>query len=74
MFPILEKIDIGITTKVRCTLMDKSGRHYHGVFEDSWIRISGGKLRGKAVFISEEKGRIEIEAYDILDILLPPAS
>lgn len=71
MFPILDKIDKGLESKVKCTLIDKMGRHFHGCFEDSWVRYSGGKLRGKVVFQSDEKGRVEVDANDILDILLP---
>lgn len=49
--------------------MDKAGKYFHGTVTDSWIRISGGKLRGKLQFHSEEKGPIEIDANDILDLL-----
>jgi hypothetical protein len=68
MFPILDKIDKALETKTKCTLMDKMGRYLHGIVTDSWVRFSGGKLRGKIVFESEEKGTLEIDANDILDI------
>lgn len=71
MFPILQKVDKGLELKVKCTLIDKMGHYYHGIFEDSWARVSGGKLRGKVVFQSEEKGRLEVDVNDILDVLLP---
>jgi hypothetical protein len=71
MFPLLEKIDKGLESKTKCKVVDKMGRYYNGVFEDSWVRYSGGKLRGKVVFQSDEKGRVEIDANDILEILLP---
>ncbi len=70
MFPILDKIDKALETKVKCTLMDKMGQYLHGKITDSWIRFSGGKLRGKLVFESEEKGSQEIDANDILDIVI----
>lgn len=69
MFPILEKIDKALESKEKCTLMDKAGKYFHGTVTDSWIRISGGKLRGKLQFQSEEKGPIEVDANDILDLL-----
>lgn len=70
MFPILDKIDKAIETKSKCTLMDKMGRYLHGTLTDSWVRFSGGKLRGKVVFQSDEKGSLEIDANDILDIVI----
>lgn len=70
MVQIVEKIDKAVETKNRCTLIDKMGRYYHGIMTDSWVRISGGKLRGKVQFASEEKGAIELDANDILDVLL----
>lgn len=70
MFPILDKIDKALESKGECTLIDKTGKYFHGTIEDSWIRISGGKLRGKLSFISQEKGTLEIDCYDILDIIL----
>ena len=70
VFPIIEKIDKALETKAHCTLIDKSGRHLHGTLSDSWVRISGGKLRGKVKFCSAEKGDIEVDANDILDLLL----
>lgn len=69
MFPILEKIDKALESKDKCTLMNKSGKYFHGTVTESWIRISGGKLRGKLQFQSEEKGLIEMDANDILDLL-----
>lgn len=69
MFPILQKIDKATEDKTKQTLIDKTGRHLHGVIEDSWVRISGAKMRGKVVFASDEKGTIEIDANDILDLL-----
>jgi hypothetical protein len=71
MFGIVEKIDKAMESKQKCTLIDKMGRYYHGILEDSWVRISGGKLRGKVVFSSDEKGQVEIDANDILDVVLP---
>ena len=70
MFPILDKIDKALETKTKCTLMDKMGRYLHGTLTDSWVRFSGGKLRGKIVFQSDEKGSLEIDANDILDIVI----
>ena len=70
MFPILDKIDKALESKSPCTLVNKMGKYFHGTVSDSWIRISGGKLRGKLQFQSEEKGPIEIDANDILDLLL----
>lgn len=69
MFPILEKIDKALESKEKCTLVDKMGKYFHGTVSDSWIRLSGGKLRGKLQFLSEEKGPIEVDANDILDLL-----
>ena len=71
MFPIIEKIDKALESKVRCTLIHKMGHYYHGLLTDSWVRLSGGKIRGKIKFTSEEKGEIEVDGNDILDILLP---
>ena len=70
MFPILDKIDKAVESKAKCTLIDKMGKYLHGIVTDSWIRFSGGKLRGKLVFESEEKGTLEIDANDILDIVI----
>lgn len=70
MFPILEKIDKALESKQKCTLIDKMGKYFHGVVQDSWVRFSGGKLRGKVVFLSEEKGEIQVDANDILDVLI----
>lgn len=68
MVQLVEKIDKALESKSRCTLMDKMGRYFHGTLTDSWVRLSGGKLRGKIKFTSDEKGEIEIDANDILDI------
>ena len=74
MFGIIEKIDKAAESKQRCTLIDKSGKYFHGFVADTWVRVSGGKMRGKVRFSSEEKGEIEVDANDILDILLPESS
>ena len=65
-----DNIDKAMESQVKCTLMDKSGRYLHGVVKDTWVRLSAGKLRGKVVFVSEEKGEIEVDANDILDLVL----
>ena len=70
MFPILDKIDKALESKAKCTLIDKMGKYLHGKVTDSWIRFSGGKLRGKLVFESEERGSLEMDANDILDIVI----
>ncbi len=70
MFNIIDKIDKAMETKQKCTLIHKMGKYFHGTIHDSWVRISGGKLRGKILFVSEEKGEIEVDANDILDLLL----
>ena len=70
MFPVIEKIDKALESKEKCTLIDKMGRYYHGTVLDSWVRLSGGKLRGKVQFQSDEKGQVEVDANDILDLLL----
>ncbi|NQW43954.1 MAG: hypothetical protein HQ462_00950 [Deltaproteobacteria bacterium] len=46
------------------------GKFLHGVITDSWVRLSGGKLRGKIVFESKEKGSLEIDANDIFDVVI----
>jgi hypothetical protein len=69
MFPILTKIDTALEKKLRCRLIDKMGQYLNGTVTDSWVRLSGGKVRGKVVFQSDEKGPVEIDANDILDIL-----
>ncbi len=73
MFKILEKIDRALEDKKRYTLIDKSGRYYHGQLTDSWIRISSGKLRGKLRFLSDERGEIEVDGNDVLDLISMPA-
>ncbi len=70
MFPILQKIDKALETKEKCTLINKNGKYFHGTVKDSWARLSGGKLRGKVEFISDEKGELQIDVNDILDLLL----
>ena len=70
MFSIIDKIDKALETKVKCTLIDKTGKYFHGTVNDSWVRVSGGKMRGKVVFASVEKGEFEVDANDILDLLL----
>ncbi len=67
---LIDKIDKALETKAECTLIDKMGKYFHGQVLDSWIRLSGGKMRGKLQFRSEEKGEIEVDANDILDLLI----
>lgn len=74
MFGIIEKIDKALESKEKCTLIDKMGKYFHGVLTDSWVRVSGGKMRGKVRFESEEKGEIEVDCNDILDIRMNEAS
>ncbi len=69
MYPLLLKIDRAAESKERCRLIDKMGKYYNGFVTDSWVRLSGGKVRGKLVFQSDEKGTVEMDANDILDIL-----
>lgn len=69
MFPIVTKIDRALESKEQCRLIDKMGKYLNGTITDSWVRISGGKVRGKLVFQSEERGPVEIDANDVLDIL-----
>lgn len=69
LYPIVLKIDNAYEAKAKVTLIDKMGKHLHGVIEDSWVRVSGGKVRGKIVFSSQEKGKQEIDANDILDLV-----
>jgi hypothetical protein len=71
MFSIVEKIDKALESKSKCTLIDKMGKYLHGTIVDSWVRVSGGKMRGKVVFLSDEKGSVEVDANDILDVVLP---
>jgi hypothetical protein len=71
MFPILDKIDKAVETQAKCTLIDKMGRHLHGTVVESWVRLSGGKLRGKVKFRSEEKGEVDVDANDVLDVVFP---
>lgn len=68
VFELVEKIDQFVESKKRVTLIHKMGFYYHGVLTDTWVRISGVKLRGKVKMESDEKGPIEIEATDILDL------
>ena len=68
MFAVLEKIDKALETKAKCTLLNKMGGFYTGIVTDSWIRVSGSKLRGKLIFQSEEDGEMKVDCNDILDI------
>ncbi len=68
MFQLLDKIDKALESKLNCTLIDKMGKYYNGSVTDSWVRLSGGKIRGKIKFASSEKGEFEMDANDILDI------
>jgi hypothetical protein len=69
LFGIIDKIDRAYDSKLRYTLIEKTGKYLHGTIVDSWVRLSGGKIRGKIVFVSDEKGSVEIDANDILDLL-----
>ena len=71
MFSLVEKIDKAVETQAKCTLIDKMGRYFHGTMIESWVRLSGGKMRGKVKFLSEEKGEVEIDCNDILDVHFP---
>lgn len=68
MFDILNKIDDALESKEDCVLVDKMGKYFHGKAVDSWVRVSGAKLRGKLVFDSKESGEFEIDANDILEL------
>jgi hypothetical protein len=70
MFNVVDKIDKAFETKAKCTLIDKMGKYRHGMIVDSWIRVSGGKLRGKLRFAPEGSAEVEIDANDILDVVL----
>ena len=70
MFNILQKIDQAFDNKKPCTLIDKMGKYFHGTVTDTWARVSGGKMRGKIMFLSEEKGEIEVDVNDILDLIM----
>lgn len=65
---LVEKIDKALENRAQCTLIHKMGAYFHGTVSDSWVRVSGGKLRGKVRFFSEEKGELEVDANDILDL------
>lgn len=69
VFVLIDKLDKLLESKDRCTIIDKLGSYHHGVITDSWVRISGGKVRGKIRFQSDAKGEIEIDGNDILEIL-----
>jgi len=69
MFQIVEKIDKALETKENCMLIDKMGKHLHGTLTESWVRVSGGKMRGKVRFLSEERGEVEMDVNDILDLV-----
>ncbi len=71
MLHLLEKIDKALETKDKVTLIDKMGKYFHGTVKDSWVRLSADRMRGKVVFVSEEKGEMELDANDILDVVLP---
>ncbi len=71
MFAIVDKIDKAMETQKKCTLIDKMGRHLHGTVLDTWVMHSGGKLRGKVKFRSEEMGDVEVDANDVLDLIVP---
>ncbi len=66
---ILEKIDKAVENQSACTLIDKMGKYHYGRILDSWARLSGGKIRGKIRFASENQ-ELEIDANDILDVRL----
>ena len=70
MFLIVDKIDRAVESKLKCTLIDKMGKYHEGVFTDSWVRVSGAKLRGKVRFQPEGKVEFELDANDILDVLI----
>jgi len=75
MFKLMEKLDRAYEGKLECTLIDKLGKYYHGKISDSWVRLSGGKMRGKLVFESHERGLVEprlveIDVNDIFDIII----
>lgn len=74
MFLIIEKIDKALESKEKCTLVDKMGHYFHGHLTDSWARVSGGKMRGKIVFASEEKGEIQIDVNDVLELIPSPSN
>lgn len=62
---LVEKIDKALENRAQCTLIHKMGAYFHGTVSDSWVRVSGGKLRGKVRFFSKEWGE---DANDILDL------
>ena len=66
---LVDRIDKLVESRLRCTLIDKMGGYFHGALTDSWVRVSAGKLRGKIRFMSDEKGEIEVDANDILDLI-----
>lgn len=70
MIQLVEKIDKAVESKGKCTLIDKMGRYHRGIVTDSWIRVSGGKLRGKLRFQNEKQVEVELDANDILDLVL----
>lgn len=70
MTALLEKIDKAFESKKDVRLINKMGQYLNGIVTETWVHYSGGKLRGKIRFSSKEKGEIEIDANDILDILL----
>ena len=70
MVQLVEKIDKAAESKAKCTLIDKMGRYHKGTITDSWVRLSGGKLRGKVRLLNEKQNELEIDANDILDLIL----
>ena len=70
VFALVDKVDKALEAKQACMLIDKMGRYLHGTITESWIRVSGGKMRGKLRFASKEKGEVEVDANDILDLIL----
>lgn len=76
MVQLIEKIDKAAESKEKCTLIDKMGRYHRGFVTDSWIRISGGKIRGKLRFQNEKNVEVELDGNDILDLVIqnPPTN
>lgn len=66
---LIEAIEKAQVHKIKLKLMDKMGGCFYGYVIDSWLRIgSGGHLRGKFMFNSDEKGEFELDINDVLDI------
>lgn len=68
MFLILETIDKAVESQSSCTLIHKAGYYLHGKVAESWARVSGGKMRGKLRFDSIEKGVVEVDINDVLEL------